>query len=164
MRFGRVVFGVNSSPFLLNATIDHHMRRFQEIDSSFVEKFLSSIDLDDVSLGSNDADSTYELYLKSKSRSAETGFKLRKCVINSDELCSRVKATEQITEKQKTAINIAEEDQSYAKGTLETKSSETKGRHNILQSNGILYRMLSHSILEMSHTTWRIQSPQRGMW
>ena len=28
LRFTHVVFGVNSSPFLLNATIDHHMRRY----------------------------------------------------------------------------------------------------------------------------------------
>ena len=66
LRFTRVVFGVNSSPFLLNATIDHHMRKYQEIDPSFVDKFLSSVYVDDVSLGSNDVESTYELYLKSK--------------------------------------------------------------------------------------------------
>ena len=47
----------------------------------FVEKFLSSVYIDDVSLGSNDMESTYivyKLYLKSKSRPAEAGFKLRK--------------------------------------------------------------------------------------
>ena len=47
----------------------------------------SSIYVDYVSLGSNDVESTYELYLKSKSRLAEAGFKLRKFVTNSEELC-----------------------------------------------------------------------------
>ena len=50
-RFARVVFGVNSSPFLLNATIDHHMRKYQESDPLFVDKCLSSVYVDDVSLG-----------------------------------------------------------------------------------------------------------------
>ena len=132
MRFTRVVFGVNSSPFLLNATIDHHMRRYQAIDPLFVDKFLSSIYVDDVSLGSNDVESTYELYLKSKSRLAEAGFKLRKFITNSDELRSRVDANEEIIKEQTMAVNMEEEDQSYAKGSLGVKSAKTDGRHKIL--------------------------------
>lgn len=61
LRFTRVVFGVNSSPFLLNAMIDHHMKNYQEIDPLFVDKFLSSIFVDDVSLGSDNVESMYEL-------------------------------------------------------------------------------------------------------
>ena len=65
-----VVFGVSSSPFLLNATISHHMETYQDVDPSIVEEFLSSIYVDDVSLGSSEVESTYRLYLKSKSRLA----------------------------------------------------------------------------------------------
>ena len=82
LRLTRVVFGVNSSPFLLNATIDHHMWKYQEIDPSFVDKFLSSVYVNDVSLGSDDVESIYELYLKSKLRLAEAGFKLRKSCVS----------------------------------------------------------------------------------
>ena len=132
LRFTRVVFGVNSSPFLLNATIDRHMRRYQEIDPLFVDKFLSSIYIDDVSLGSNDVESTYKLYLKSKSRLAEAGFKLRKFVTNSEELRSQVDTNEQTTEEQNKAVNVKEEDLSYAKGSLGTKLDNADGRHKIL--------------------------------
>ena len=51
-----------------------------------MDEFLSSVYVDDVSLGSNNVESTYELYLNSKLRLAEAGFKLRKFVTNSVEL------------------------------------------------------------------------------
>ena len=131
-RFTRVVFGVNCSPFLLNATIDHHMRQYQDADPQFVDKFLSSIYVDDVSLGSDSVDSTYQLYLKSKTRLAEAGFKLRKFVTNSDELRHQVNANEQTVEEPSKAAVVREEDQSYAKDSLGTRTDITDGRHKIL--------------------------------
>lgn len=47
LRFALVVFGVTSSPFLLNA-INHHMEMYRDRDPLFVDKFLSSIYVDDV--------------------------------------------------------------------------------------------------------------------
>ena len=75
-RFTRVVFGVPSSPFLLNATIRHHIKSYSTVCPQFVETFLKSIYVDDVSYGADDADSTYELYKKSKQILAEGGFNL----------------------------------------------------------------------------------------
>ena len=46
MQFKRVVFGVSSSPFLLNSTIKHHMEQYRSVDSGHVEKFLRSIYVD----------------------------------------------------------------------------------------------------------------------
>ena len=71
------------------------MRKYQEIDPLFMENFLFSIHVDDISLGSNGVESTYELYLKAKLRLAKAGFKLRKFVTNSDELRCQVDANEQ---------------------------------------------------------------------
>ena len=82
-RFSRVVFGVTSSRFLLNATINHHIETFRETDPAFVDKFLSSIYVDDLVSGCNDVQFTYEFYLKSRVRLASAGFKLRKFVTNS---------------------------------------------------------------------------------
>ena len=64
LRFPRVVFGVSSSPFLLNATIKHHMDKYRFTDEVFVDKFLRSIYVDDVSFGADAAEAGYELYLK----------------------------------------------------------------------------------------------------
>ena len=51
LRFVRVVFGVSSSPFLLNATVKHHVEGYKEKDPEFVETLLRSIYVDDLSSG-----------------------------------------------------------------------------------------------------------------
>ena len=66
LRFTRVIFGVSSSPFLLNATINHHVEQYRQADPAFVNKFLSTIYVDDLVSGSKDLESTYEFYAKSK--------------------------------------------------------------------------------------------------
>lgn len=133
LHFTRIVFGVKSSPFLLNATINHHMQSYEHSDPLFVNKFLSSTYVDDVSLGAADVDSTYELYLKSKLRLAEARFKLRKFVTNSADLRSRIAANEQsFNTKVDANTIIIEEDQSYAKDSLGQRDSETSGLHKIL--------------------------------
>ena len=50
LRFARVVFGVSSSPFLLNATIQHHIERYAN-DPEFVRQVLDSLYVDDVAAG-----------------------------------------------------------------------------------------------------------------
>ena len=48
LKFTRVVFGLTSSPFLLNATLDHHVTKYQEEDPEYVNKFKKSIYVDDL--------------------------------------------------------------------------------------------------------------------
>ena len=45
--FNRVVFGVTSSPFLLNGTIRHHVTNYESQDPQFVNEFLNSLCVDD---------------------------------------------------------------------------------------------------------------------
>ena len=95
LRFTCVVFRVNCSPFLLNATICHHMEKYKYIVPEFVEKFPSSIYVDDISFGSDGVQSTCDLYQKAKSRLKEGGFHLQKFITNSEELCYLIAANKQ---------------------------------------------------------------------
>jgi hypothetical protein len=94
LRFTRVVFGVSSSPFLLNATVKHHMEQYRNIDPEFVEKFLESIYVDDLNAGDENDDEAFLLYKKSKLRLAEGGFNLRKFFSNSPTLMNRINENE----------------------------------------------------------------------
>ncbi len=133
LRFTRVVFGVSSSPFLLNATINHHMETHRGSDPAFVDKFLSSIYVDDLVSGSSDLESTHELYLKSKLRLAAAGFKLRKFVTNSDELHRRIQESESPPVDGGAGEPAhAEDDQSYAKDSLGAKTEEKQGINKVL--------------------------------
>ena len=53
LRFTRVVFGVSSSPFLLNATIIHHVERYRDVYPQFVKILTQSIYVNDVTYGAN---------------------------------------------------------------------------------------------------------------
>ena len=77
-RFARAVFGVNSSPFLLTATIAHHINSYSSCDPGFVEKFLSSPYVDDFSGGAGTTADAYELYLKAHKYMLDGRFNLRK--------------------------------------------------------------------------------------
>ena len=67
MRFARVVFGVNSSPFLLNATIRHHLSFYASSDPDFMEDVLRSLYVDNLASSRPNGASAYEFYLKLKS-------------------------------------------------------------------------------------------------
>ena len=141
LRFTRVVFGVCSSPFLLNATLKHHIERYKNGDPEFVDQFLHSIYVDDLSSGATDNNAAYELYLKCKLRLAEGGFNLRKFMSNSSQQTERIQQNEARisapaisanTDHMKSPsdlskkISVIEEDKTYAKSTLGT-TEETSG-------------------------------------
>ena len=47
-KFTRVVFGVSPSPYLLNATIVEHLKKFEKVYTSTMHKIKNSIYVDDV--------------------------------------------------------------------------------------------------------------------
>ena len=90
LRFARVVFGVSASPFLLNATINHHIQRYGDQYPQLASQFIRFIYVDDVNFGSEDEEKTYELYQFSKEKLAEGGLNLRKFATKSPTLRTRI--------------------------------------------------------------------------
>ncbi len=94
-RFTRVVFGVSASPFLLNATIDHHMKKMDPSEEAFIRKFSHSIYVDDVATSLADVDAAYQFYLKARLHLAKASFNLRKFGTSSQELHQKIVGDEQ---------------------------------------------------------------------
>ena len=99
------------------------MKSFRDTDPVFVDNFLSSIYVDDLVSGSADVESTFKFYLKAELRLAAAGFKLRKFLSNSEELRQRIEKAE-MSHAEVVAREPIEEDQSYAKTSLGTQTSE----------------------------------------
>jgi len=113
-RFCRVVFGLNASPFLLNATFRHHVKRYEISDPGFVARLLDSFYVDDFVDGGATKQESMELYQKTQSLMAE-GFKLRKWLTNDSQVRAEMAIETQIGDKQDV---VTEEHISYAKSSV----------------------------------------------
>ena len=85
-RFLRLVFGITSSPFALNATIRHHLSEFVDFEREFVEKFLADLYVDNTTSGCESVEEGIQFYEKSVSIMSAGGFCLRKWVSNDSTL------------------------------------------------------------------------------
>ena len=111
LRFTRVVFGVSSSPFLLNATIQHHLEQYLRTNPDLVHKLRRSFYVDDFVTGAADEEQAYQLFVRSKEIMKSGGFNLRKFSSNSLSLQSRVHSTvDSNLEPPSQSICISEED------------------------------------------------------
>ena len=86
LKFARVVFGVSSSPFLLNATIRHHLKKYMSTHPELVKRISESIYVDDVVSGAETKGEAFTMYRESKAMLHAGGFNLRKFNTNSSEL------------------------------------------------------------------------------
>jgi len=146
-RFTRVVFGVSSSPFLLNATIKHHIERYSETCPQFVQLFLRSVYVDDVSFGASDDDSAFELYVKSKAILREGGFNLRKFVTNSTLLQQRIDASEAesvVEHFNCSNTGVEEEDKTYTKNLLGGRLRQSEDEQKIL---GVVWNFVNDELV-----------------
>ena len=116
-RFCRVVFGVNCSPFLLNATLRHHLDSFSGVDQELVRKLKDSFYVDDLVSGEETEDRAFFLYRNAKEKLAVGGFKLRKWLTNSLELRQRINQDEGRVAQAEQGVS-SEDDQTYAKAAF----------------------------------------------
>jgi hypothetical protein len=91
-RFTRVMFGVSSSPFLLNATVKYHLEQFLQSNEAVVRRLLQSTD--DIVSGASSEEEAFSLYVQSKEIFRQGGFNLRKFMTNSVPLQTRIDCAE----------------------------------------------------------------------
>jgi hypothetical protein len=77
-RFNRVPFGLTSSPFLLHATILHHLRQYQERYPVTVPKLLESFYVDDMVTGADTEEETVQLVNEGDTIMKEANMELTK--------------------------------------------------------------------------------------
>ena len=99
LRFTCVMFSVTASPFLLGGTIYHHLLKYDNEDPEFVHLILESLYIDDVDAGGHDVNEAFDLYVKSKLRLQEGGFRLHKWGSNSKELMRMIEENEKCNVK-----------------------------------------------------------------
>ena len=123
-RFNRVVFGCNSSPFLLNCTLQHHINKYKEIDPEFADKLVRSFFVDDLVTSCKDSQTAHDFFLKSKDRMKEGGFTLRKWKTNDSALAGIISQGE-------VKVITENEENSYVKETLGV-AERSNGRAKVL--------------------------------
>ena len=132
LRFARVVFGVSSSPFLLNATIRHHLEHV-DAEPAIVEKLMRAFYVDDVVTGANDEDEAYSLYRISKNVLRKGGFNLRKFCSNSALLQMMIDRQENLEPKSTPHTpELTEADETYASVTLGSSNDQHFGERRVL--------------------------------
>lgn len=89
-RMTRVLFGVTSSPFLLNATIKHHLKRYVEIFAHTCQILDDSLYVDDCLLGEDTVTEALEVCTQSYDIFKEASMHLRKWRTNSPDLASKL--------------------------------------------------------------------------
>ena len=130
-RFCRVVFGVNSSPFLLSATL--RIESYIMDDPEFVKWVLEDFYVDDFMSGSESDEKAFALYQKVNTRLEGASFKLRKWSSSSEDLLEKIR-DERIEKKtaQLQGESIREDDYTYAKTTVRSLDELDDKEHKVL--------------------------------
>lgn len=100
-RFKVVPFGTSSSPFMLNATLDLHLKKFP---SSVAKDMKSNLYVDNLISGCNSEQQLMDYYIQSRSIMNQAKFNLRSWSSNSQKL--RANAESDQTSDSNTCVNL----------------------------------------------------------
>ena len=130
-RFCRVIFGVNCSPFLLNATLNHHVNHYMESHEEICKEILRSLYVDDLNTGAQSDEECMQVYNVARKIMLDGAFNLRKWRTNSISLQREIDAKESVISQQSDSQEADQEvEESYAKATVgdkpESNSQEQK--------------------------------------
>jgi len=91
-RMTRVTFGITCSPFLLSATIQHHIEKYEEKYKSICSKLKKSFYVDDLILSVKSEDEAKQIYNVGKEIMKKAQFNLRKWRTNSKDVMNIIKS------------------------------------------------------------------------
>ena len=161
LRFARTVFGVTSSPFLLNGTIKYHLEKNSERCPELVAKLLRSTYVNDVVTSARSEEQAYELYVQAKELLKQAGFNLRKFASILRSLQDRVNG-EELGGPPVSDPKDCEE--SYSDATLGTSQKLPTDEQRCWEYGGTWRRTGSCSVSRRSPNSHRSCRPQRGTW
>ena len=93
-----VVFGVTSSPFVLNPTIKHHLQNYANGQPELVKALLNSLYVDDMTSGESTVKRAFDLFVNSRKIMAGGRFNLRKWQLNSLQLRCLMQGCDKLSE------------------------------------------------------------------
>ena len=98
-RFTRILFGLNSSPFILEGTLQMHMSKcdFTYHDNDLAQKFIRELYVDNATTTFKDIDTAIMFYNKIKIYLSEGGFELRKWETNNSTIRDFYTKMKQVT-------------------------------------------------------------------
>ena len=100
-RFTRVMFGAICSPYLLNATIRHHLERYRDENEEFVDNVIKSLYCDDFVSSFDSEKEAFAQYSKLKDCFNDAGLNLRKWKSNIKDLTEKIASVENYSEQDK---------------------------------------------------------------
>ncbi|XP_065678999.1 uncharacterized protein LOC100199492 [Hydra vulgaris] len=136
-RFLRVVFGLTSSPFLLNATLKHHLNKYIKHDEKFIERLIDDLYVDDIASGCETISEGKMFYKKSKCIFLDAGFKIRKWITNDHELQNYFNKKE-TNQSENSKCNLKVDELKY----FESEIIKNENNNNFIKNLGIEWDIL----------------------